>query len=122
MTRSNDRQRQLTYLFERQHGRCHICGGPAVLDFKGGSIGRAQSAVRFRLGGGRYGDPGSVRKRVMAHRGCAQERADQITREQPIEELRRRSQREGDVFFYNDAGLTSESLGSIDEKSPQAAS
>jgi hypothetical protein len=84
------RQEQLAYLFAKQDGLCHICGEPAVLDYEGGKAGHPLSAVRFRLGSS-YGTPGRRRRRVMAHRKCAQERSDAIQDSIPVEERRARS-------------------------------
>lgn len=90
MTGRDTRPNQLRYLFRKQGGKCHICGEPAVLDGNGGKVADGLSAVRFRLGSS-YGKPGRIRKRVMAHRKCAQERSDQITASVPVEELWARS-------------------------------
>ena len=92
------RKGQLAYLFRKQHGKCHICGEPAVLDYNGGKASSEMSAVRFRLGSS-FGKKGRVRPRVMAHQKCAQERSDQIQAEQPIEELWFRS-RSSPTEFY----------------------
>lgn len=95
-----DRQRQLNHLFRLQGGKCFICGDPANLDGGGGN-GRPEtnmSAVRFRLGSS-FGLKGRVRRRVMAHRKCAQARSDEIQQSVPLEELWRRSgQKEIEVF------------------------
>lgn len=104
---------QLAYLFRKQGGKCHICGEPAVLDYEGGKAGRPMSAVRFRLGSS-FGSPGRVRKRVMAHRGCAQERSDQIQASQLIDETRARAQRFPTEFYSipgeQDADRTSDEV------------
>ena len=86
------RHDQLRFLFSRQNGKCFICGEKANLDFSGGTADRALSAVRFRLGS-RYGTPGRVRRRVMAHRKCADQRSRQIEMSQTVEELQWRSGR-----------------------------
>lgn len=88
----------LQNLFDHQKGCCFICGKPAVLDFESGKAGQPESAVRFRLGSS-YGKKGRVRKRVMAHRKCAQERSDQITTSLPIEEQWHRSHRHPSEFY-----------------------
>lgn len=90
---AEQRFRHLTRLFNFQGGKCAICQQPARLDGKNDPM----SAVRFRIGSS-YGAPGRVRPRVMVHRKCAQERSDQITMSQPIEELRRRAGRWGDTY------------------------
>lgn len=90
--RREERRSQLAHLFEKQQGKCFICGQPAVLDYQGGKRGRGESAVRFRIGS-KFGKPGRVRPKVMAHRRCAQDRSDQIQMSQPIEETRARSGR-----------------------------
>jgi hypothetical protein len=86
------RHDHLQRLFDRQNGRCFICGELAVLDFNGGRVGKRGSAVRFRLGSS-YGAKGRVRKRVMAHRGCADDRSRQITMSIAPEEAHYRSGR-----------------------------
>lgn len=94
MVPRQQRQEQLGHLFRRQDGKCHICGEPAILDGRNKGL----SAVRFRTGSS-YGAPGRVRPRVMAHRKCAQERSDQITQSQPIDETRLRSGRHPTEFY-----------------------
>lgn len=79
--REGSAQEQLSYLFAKQKGRCHICGEQVEY---GGSGPR--SAVRFRLGSN-FGQKGRVRPRVMTHRECAQKRSDEIQKSVPIEEL-----------------------------------
>lgn len=87
------RQKQLRYLFERQKGKCHVCGELAVLGSEGDD-----AAVRFRTGS-RFGKPERIRPRVMAHKRCAQERSDQIQASQPVEESRARSRRYPTEFW-----------------------
>lgn len=82
-----DRAKQLAHLFQKQNGKCHICGELATME-----AGRSDSAIRFRLGSG-YGRKGRVRRRVMVHRHCAQERSDQIQDSVLVEERRARSGR-----------------------------
>lgn len=89
---TEDRQASLLKLFRRQDGKCAICGEPAVLDGNGGKASAELSACRFRTGSS-YGAKGRRRPRVMAHRKCAQERSDQITISQPIDETRSRAGR-----------------------------
>jgi hypothetical protein len=93
-----DRREQLAYLFNKQNGKCHICGEDAILDYQGGEAGHPKSAVRFRIGS-KFGAPGRVRCRVMAHRKCAQERSDQIQESIPVEERWLRSGRQPTEFY-----------------------
>jgi hypothetical protein len=83
--------RQLLRLIDFQQGKCAVCGRPASIDDQ------TNPPVRFRIGSS-YGAPGRVRPRVMAHHKCALERSSEITASQPLDELRRRSGRLGDVF------------------------
>lgn len=96
--RRGKRQGQLSYLFHQQNGLCHICSQPAVLDGNGGKAGSTQSAVRFRTGSS-FGEKGRVRPRVMAHRGCAQKRSDEIQASQPIEDMWRRARNEPTEYY-----------------------
>lgn len=80
---------QLSYLSRKQHGRCGICHKPVALD----------EACRFRTGGGRYGVPGTVRRKIMAHKACAQEMSTNIQAEIPLEELHARSKRWPEEFY-----------------------
>lgn len=99
MTKPLEQKRNhLARLFQQQDGKCHICGQMAVLDYEGGKAGRPMSAVRFRLGSA-FGAPGRVRKRVMVHRKCSQDRSAQIVESQPIEEIRMRSGRIQTEFY-----------------------
>lgn len=93
-----DRRRQLTHLFNKQDGRCHVCGEPATLDGLGGQTNRPDSAVRFRTGSS-FGAKGRSRPRVMAHRKCADQRAKEIELSVPIEELWMRSGSEPTTFY-----------------------
>lgn len=71
----------LELLFKRQNGKCQICGEIAIM---GGNPNHKETAVRFRAGSG-YGKANRKRKRVMAHRGCADQRSREIEMNIPIE-------------------------------------
>jgi hypothetical protein len=94
MKTRQQRMAQLAHLFHEQKSKCHVCGKPAVLDHAG----HPMSAVRFRTGSS-YGEPGRRRPRVMAHKKCAQERSDQITQSQLIDDLRHRAGRHQTEFY-----------------------
>lgn len=94
MKTRQQRKAQLAHIFHAQKSKCHICGEPALLDHAA----HPMSAVRFRTGSS-YGEPGRRRPRVMAHKKCAQERSDQITQSQLIEDLRYRSGRQQTEFY-----------------------
>lgn len=116
---STDRQKQLLYLFNRQHGNCGICGKQAVLDGNGGATGSELSAVRFRTGSS-YGKPGRTRPRVMAHRGCADKRSAEITESIDIDERRYRARAfpvETYVIGENADALIARAGGSSDNAS-----
>lgn len=116
---STGRQKQLLYLFTRQHGNCGICGKPAVLDGAGGATGSELSAVRFRTGSS-YGKPGRTRPRVMAHRGCADKRSAEITESIDIDERRYRARAfpvETYVIGENADALLARADGSSDNAS-----
>lgn len=99
MTETRQQRRdQLACLFNRQGGKCAICGEPAVLDGNGGSAGYPDSAVRFRTRS-KFGKPGRVRPRVMAHRKCAQARSAEIEVSLGLDELHARSQRHPTEFY-----------------------
>lgn len=93
------RQRQLARLYRESGGLCAICKEPTILcsEPRGGRA-SPRMAVRFRTGSS-YGKPGRTRLRILACRQCAQERSDQITLSQPVEELHRRSGRYPTEFY-----------------------
>lgn len=104
MKARQQREAQLAFLFRAQEGKCHVCGEVAILD----GAHKPLSAVRFRTGSS-YGAPGRRRPRVMAHRKCAQERSDQITQSQDVDDLRHRAGRHPTEFYF--APLTSQHGG-----------
>lgn len=74
---------QLDYLFHRQKGKCSICREPVA----------REDACRFRTGGGRYGEYGTKRYKVMAHKECAARESARIQAAIPLEELQARAKR-----------------------------
>jgi len=88
-------RKQLWRLYDRSLGSCAICGQKTKLTDDERD---PYKAVRFRTGSS-YGKPGRVRRRVLACRQCAQKRSDEITASQPLDELRHRARRWGDVFY-----------------------
>lgn len=103
------RRPQLAYLFQKQGGRCFICGEQAVLDFNGDKAGHPLSAVRFRRGS-KYGKPGRFRPRVMAHRKCADQRSREIELSISIEERHARAGHGGeDQYVFCIPGEAAES-------------